>query len=237
VSLTPEEWEAGIQFLTEAGHITDDKRQEFILLSDTLGLSAIVDIIANRNGDVAHATESSLLGPFFRNGAPRFPNDADISDGATGERILVSGRVMNQSGKPIGRATVDTWQSSADGLYDLQQPNPDEMKLRGRFVTDEDGRFRFRSVRPSSYPVPADGPVGRMLRALGRHPYRPAHVHFMIAAAGYKTLTTALYLDGDRYLDSDAVFGAKESLIVRIERSSSSDSASAIDFTFVLKSV
>jgi hydroxyquinol 1,2-dioxygenase len=235
VSLTPEEWEAAIQFLTEVGHITDDKRQEFILLSDTLGLSAMVDIIANRGGNIGHTTESSLLGPFFRNGAPTFPNDADIADGTVGERLLVSGQVLNQSSKPIARATIDTWQASADGLYDLQQPHPDEMKLRGRFQTDDDGRFRFRSVRPSSYPVPADGPVGRMLRALGRHPYRPAHVHFMIAAPGYRTLTTALYLDGDRYLDSDAVFGAKESLIVRIERSSSSDSPSAIAFRFVLK--
>ncbi len=233
VSLTPEEWEAGIEFLTEAGHITDDKRQEFILLSDTLGLSATVDIIANRGGAGGDATESSLLGPFFRKGAPTFLNDADISAGAMGEPIIVSGRVLNQRGKPIARATIDTWQASADGKYDLQQPHPDEMKLRGRFLTDDDGRFRFRSVRPSSYPVPADGPVGRMLRALGRHPYRPAHVHFMIAAPGYDTLTTALYLDGDRYLDSDAVFGAKQSLVVHIEPSSGA-TASAIDFNFIL---
>jgi hydroxyquinol 1,2-dioxygenase len=235
VSLTPEEWEAGIQFLTEVGHITDDKRQEFILLSDTLGLSAMVDIIANRGGSDGEATESSLLGPFFRQGAPTFPIDADISDGATGQGIVVSGRVLNQRGQPIARATVDTWQASADGKYDLQQPHPDEMKLRGRFLTADDGRFRFRSVRPSSYPVPADGPVGRMLRALNRHPYRPAHVHFMIAAPGYQTLTTALYLDGDRYLDSDAVFGAKESLVVSVEPSSSGAHAGAIDFTFILK--
>jgi hydroxyquinol 1,2-dioxygenase len=238
VSLTPEEWDAGIQFLTEAGHITDDKRQEFILLSDTLGLSAMVDIIANRGGRDSDATESSLLGPFFRKGAPTFPIDADISDGADGERVVVSGRVLNHAGKPIARATIDTWQASADGKYDLQEPHPDEMKLRGRFLSGDDGRFRFRSVRPSSYPVPADGPVGRMLRALGRHPYRPAHVHFMIAAPGYRTLTTALYLDGDRYLDSDAVFGAKESLVVHPEPTSSSGAASsAIDFSFVLKEV
>jgi len=238
VSLTPGEWDAGIQFLTEVGHITDDKRQEFILLSDTLGLSAMVDLIANRKSHDRDATESSLLGPFFRKGAPTFPNDADISCGAAGERLLVSGRVLNQGGKPIARATIDTWQASAYGKYDLQQLRGDEMKLRGRFLTDEDGRFQFRSVRPSSYPVPADGPVGRMLRALARHPYRPAHVHFMVAAPGYQTLTTALYLAGDRYLDSDAVFGAKKSLVVSVEPASSSGAAAgAIDFRFVLSRV
>ncbi len=237
VSLTPTEWEAGIEFLTEVGHITDEKRQEFILLSDTLGLSAMVDIIANRARD-NDWTESSLLGPFFRNGAPKFPNDADISDGAAGEKLIVSGQVLSHGGKPIARATVDTWQASADGMYDLQQPHRDEMKLRGRFQTDDDGRFRFRTVRPSSYPVPADGPVGRMLRALGRHPYRPAHLHFMFAARGYRTLTTALYLAGDRYLDSDAVFGAKESLVVRAEPALSSNvKAGAIDFRFILREV
>jgi hydroxyquinol 1,2-dioxygenase len=237
VSLTPEEWERGIQFLTDAGHITDDKRQEFILLSDTLGLSAMVDIIANRDHD-NDSTESSLLGPFFRKSAPKFPNDADLSDGAAGDKLIVSGQVIGPSGRPIAQATVDTWQASADGLYDLQLAHPDEMKLRGQFRTGDDGRFRFRSVRPSSYPVPANGPVGRMLRALGRHPYRPAHVHFMIAAPGFRPLTTALYLDADRYLDSDAVFGAKQSLVVRTEPASSNGAkAAAIDFRFVLKEV
>jgi hydroxyquinol 1,2-dioxygenase len=236
VELTPEEWLAGIQFLTDAGHITDKKRQEFILLSDTLGLSAMVDLMANRDGE-SGATESSLLGPFFRQGAPTLPMDADISNGAAGERMVMEGRVVNAEGEPIAGATVDTWQASADGMYDLQQTNSDEMNLRARFRTDDDGVFRFRSVKPSSYPVPADGPVGKMLRALARHPYRPAHLHFMIHAPGYKPLTTALYIKGDRYLDSDVVFGAKRSLVAAYKHSGSNGaSADTIEWEFVLTS-
>jgi hydroxyquinol 1,2-dioxygenase len=234
VKLTPEEWLTGIQFLTDIGHITDDKRQEFILLSDTLGLSAIVDLIANRDASSA-STESSLLGPFYRSGAPEYPLDADISNGAPGEKLIVRGRVSDRAGKPVAGAVVDTWQASAEGRYDLQQPNAGEMNFRGRFRTGRDGEFRFRSVKPSSYPVPDDGPVGRMLLALGRHPYRPAHLHFMISAPGFKTLTTALYIAGDPYLDSDAVFGSKESLVVNCRRSPAQDeSPYTIAFDFVL---
>jgi len=234
VELTPEEWFAGIQFLTDAGHITDEKRQEFILLSDTLGLSALVDLMANEAGE-SGATDSSLLGPFFREGAPRFPMDADISNGASGEKMKVIGRVLNRDGRPIPNATIDTWQSSSDGIYDLQQADSDAMNFRGQFRSGADGRFRFRSVKPSSYPVPADGPVGKMLRALARHPYRPAHVHFKIAAPGYKTLTTALYIAGDPYLDSDVVFGARKSLVVRFRHSGANGaSPDTIEFDFVL---
>jgi hydroxyquinol 1,2-dioxygenase len=236
VELTPEEWRAGIEFLTAIGHITDERRQEFILLSDTLGLSALVDSIANRDSKDG-ATESSLLGPFYRTGAPTYPMDADISNGLAGEKMIIRGRVLNVASDPVADATIDTWQASSDGMYDLQQANPDEMNLRGRFRTDNDGRFRFRSVKPSSYPVPADGPVGKMLRALGRHPYRPAHIHFMIAAPGFKTLTTALYVAGDQYLQSDAVFGSKESLVVGYQPSGANGSSpDAIDFDFVLAS-
>jgi hydroxyquinol 1,2-dioxygenase len=234
VNLTPDEWMAGIRFLTDIGHITDDKRQEFILLSDTLGLSAVVDLIANRDA-ASGSTESSLLGPFFRTDAPDFPTDADISNAAPGGKLVVRGRVSDRDGKPIAGASVDTWQASSEGRYDLQQPNSDEMNFRGRFRTAQNGRFQFRSVKPSSYPVPVDGPVGKMLVALGRHPYRPAHLHFMISAPGFKTLTTALYIAGDPYLDSDAVFGSKDSLVVRY-RPSSADGSSpdAVDFDFVL---
>ena len=234
IELTPDEWFAGIQFLTDAGHITDEKRQEFILLSDTLGLSALVDLMANSEAK-SDATDSSLLGPFFRENAPRLPMDADISNGASGPKLLVSGRVLDRDGKSIAGATIDTWQSSSDGFYDLQQADADAMNFRGQFRSDAEGRFRFRSVKPSSYPVPADGPVGKMLRALARHPYRPAHVHFKIAAPGYKTLTTALYIAGDRYLDSDVVFGAKKSLVVRYRHSGTNGaSADTIEFDFVL---
>lgn len=235
VKLTPEEWLAGIEFLTAVGHITDEKRQEFILLSDTLGLSALVDLMANRKGE-STATDSSLLGPFFRQGAPKFPMDGDISHGASGEKLIVAGRVLNTAGEPVAGALIDTWQASSDGIYDLQQKDSDQMNYRGRLRTGADGRFRFRSVKPSSYPVPSDGPVGKMLLALARHPYRPAHVHFKIAAPGYQTLTTALYIAGDRYLDSDVVFGAKKSLVVSYRRSGTNGAASTIEFDFVLDS-
>jgi len=236
VKLTPEEWQAGIEFLTAVGHITDEKRQEFILLSDALGLSAIVDLMANRNS-ASSATDSSLLGPFFRQGAPMFPMDGDVSHGASGEKLIVAGRVLNTASEPVAGALIDTWQASADGIYDLQQKDSDQMNFRGRLRTGADGRFRFRSAKPSSYPVPSDGPVGKMLLALARHPYRPAHIHFTIAAPGYRTLTTALYIAGDRYLDSDVVFGAKKSLVVSYHRSGANGAASAtIEFDFVLNS-
>jgi hydroxyquinol 1,2-dioxygenase len=234
VKLTPEEWLAGIQFLTDVGHITNDRRQEFILLSDTLGLSAVVDLIANRDASSA-STESSLLGPFFRTGAPEYPLDADISNGAPGEALLVRGRVSDRDGSAVAGAIIDTWQASAQGRYDLQQPNADEMNFRGRFRGGRDGRFQYRSVKPSSYPVPDDGPVGKMLAALGRHPYRPAHLHFMISAPGFKTLTTALYIAGDPYLDSDAVFGSKQSLVVGYRHPPANDSSpDSVEFEFVL---
>lgn len=236
VKLTPDEWLAGIEFLTAVGHITDEKRQEFILLSDTLGLSAVVDLIANQNGN-AESTESSLLGPFFREGAPLLPLDADISNGALGEKMFFQGTIRDSRGNAVANAIIDTWQASADGLYDLQQSNSNEMNLRARFRADENGRFSLRSVKPSSYPVPNDGPVGKMLNALGRHPYRPAHLHFIIAAPGYKTLTTSLYMAGDPYLDSDAVFGAKKSLVVRYRPShKNGTSHDTIEFEFVLAS-
>jgi hydroxyquinol 1,2-dioxygenase len=235
VKLTPEEWLAGIEFLTAVGHITDEKRQEFILLSDTLGLSAIVDVMANREG-ASRATDSSLLGPFFRQGAPMFPMDGDVSHGASGGKLIVAGRVLNTAGEPVAGALIDTWQASSDGIYDLQQKNSDQMNFRGRLRTRADGRFRFRSVKPSSYPVPSDGPVGKMLLALARHPYRPAHIHFKIAAPGYRTLTTALYIAGDRYLGSDAVFGAKKSLVVSYRGSGTNGTAATIEFDFILNS-
>ena len=218
VNLTPQEWMKGIEFLTQVGHITDDKRQEFILLSDTLGLSALVDILANR-GKSPDATESSLLGPFFREGAPEMKAGDSIARGIKGVPLLLHGRVTSTDGKPLGDARIDVWQASTDGRYDLQFDNfkGAEMNLRARFRTDADGRYEFRSVKPSSYPVPSDGPVGKMLNAIGRHPYRPAHIHFIISAAGYRPLVTALYIDGDKYIDSDVVFGSRERLVVKYQ--------------------
>jgi len=233
VSLTPDEWMAGIEFLTAVGHITDDKRQEFILLSDTLGLSALVDILANR-GKSEKATESSLLGPFFREGAPEMKVGDSIARGIEGEPLLLHGRVTSTDGKPLAGARIDVWQASSDGRYDLQFDNfkGGEMNLRARFRTDANGRYEFRSVKPSSYPVPSDGPVGRMLNALGRHPYRPAHIHFIISAPRYRPLVTALYIDGDKYIDSDVVFGSREQLIVKYRKDGSADS---IEYNFVVE--
>lgn len=234
VNLTPAEWMAGIEFLTAVGHITDDKHQEFILLSDTLGLSALVDLLANRDKSEA-ATESSLLGPFFREGAPELAAGASIARGLEGEPLLLRGRVTSTDGKALAGAAIDVWQASPDGRYDLQFDNfkGAEMNLRARFRTDAEGHYEFRSVKPTSYPVPSDGPVGRMLNALGRHPYRPAHIHFIIAAAGFKPLVTALYIDGDEYIDSDVVFGSREQLVVKYQ--SSGTKPESIEYHFVLE--
>ena len=232
VNLTPGEWNTAIQFLVDTGKICDERRNEFILLSDTLGLSALVDIMANREKNSA-ATESSLLGPFYRNGAPVMPLGASIARNVEGAPLEIRGSVRSQSGNAIAGATLDVWTASPAGLYDLQLPEADGMNMRGVFRTDEHGGFHFRSVKPSSYPVPTDGPVGKMLNALGRHPFRPAHIHFKISAAGYEPLTTALYIAGDQYLESDAVFGSRESLVVRYARSGDVDS---IKFDFVLAS-
>ncbi len=239
VKLTPQEWMRGINFLTDVGHITDDKRQEFILLSDTLGLSALVDILANR-GKSASATESSLLGPFFREGAPELANGANIARGIEGEPLMVGGSVASTDGKPLSGAQIDVWQASSNGLYDLQFDNfkGAEMNLRARLRSGADGKFSFVTVKPCSYGVPSDGPVGMMLNALGRHPFRPAHIHFIITATGCKPLVTALYIDGDKYIDSDVVFGSREQLVVKYQSSSDklSKGPDSIEYNFVVES-
>jgi hydroxyquinol 1,2-dioxygenase len=210
---TMEEWWEGIDFLTRTGHMCSETRQEFVLLSDTLGVSMLVDALANR-GD--GATESTVLGPFYVEDPPRAELGADISGGRPGERLLVEGSVRALDGSPIAGATVDTWHSDTEGYYDVQHGGGSYM--RARFTTDPEGGFRFWSVVPSSYPIPDDGPVGQMLRAQGRHPYRPAHVHFLIAATGFRRLVTHLFVAGDEYLASDAVFAVKESLVCELER-------------------
>ena len=234
VNLTPAEWIKGVEFLSEVGHITDDKRQEFILLSDTLGLSALVDILANSDKS-ARATESSLLGPFFRDGAPELPPGANIARAIAGEPLAVTGSVASIDGQPVADALIDVWQASSNGLYDLQFDNfkGAEMNLRARFRSDAAGKFHFVTVKPSSYGVPSDGPVGKMLNALGRHPYRPAHIHFKIAAPRCKPLVTALYIDGDKYIDSDVVFGSRAQLVVKYQRDGAE--MDSIDYKFVLE--
>ncbi len=216
VEPTFEEWLAAIQFLTRTGQLCDERRQEFILLSDTLGVSMLVDAINHRKP--SGATESTVLGPFHVANAPVMQLGESISRDHKGEPLVMSGRVLDERGAPIRHALLDVWQASADGFYDIQDERQPHMNLRGVFKTGDDGRYFFRSVKPSSYPIPTDGPVGAMLTALGRHPMRPAHVHFIISAEGCETLTTHLFVEGDPYLESDAVFGVKDRLIVPFVR-------------------
>lgn len=203
------EWEQAIGFLTAVGHMCDDKRQEFILLSDTLGVSMLVDAINHRLPE--GATPTTVLGPFFVENAPELPLGAEVAPAEKGERLHVSGEVTSVGGAPIEGALIDIWHSDEDGLYDVQKP--EAPPLRARFRTDAGGKFHFWTTTPTAYPVPGDGPVGAMLRSTGGHLMRPAHLHFMIAAPGHETLVTHLFAEGDVYLDSDSVFGVKDALV------------------------
>jgi hydroxyquinol 1,2-dioxygenase len=209
--LTEAEWMRGIQFLTETGHITDAKRQEFILLSDTLGVSMLT--VALNHGKPTGATEATVFGPFHVEGAPQYADGADIANGAPGAPLYVACTVRDLAGRPVAGATVDVWQADEDGFYDVQYKDLAQSRARGVFRTDAQGRFRLKTILPVAYPVPTDGPVGQMLVASGRHPWRPAHVHFMIQAPGFETLITHVFRNGDPYLDSDVVFGVRASLI------------------------
>jgi hydroxyquinol 1,2-dioxygenase len=211
VRLTHDEWRHGIEFLTATGKKCDGIRQEFILLSDTLGLSIVLDAINQRHEE--ESTESSLLGPFYRDGVKEAEFGADIAQ-TEGDPALFHGRVVDFDENPVAGALIEVWQTAANGMYEGQDPDQPEGNLRGRFHSNAAGEYAFRSLKPTSYPIPTDGPVGRMLVATGRHPMRPAHVHFRIAAPGYETLTTALFSSDDPYVDSDAVFGVKSSLVV-----------------------
>ncbi|MGD9893386.1 MAG: intradiol ring-cleavage dioxygenase [Dehalococcoidia bacterium] len=242
VELTEAEWFQAIQFLTRVGQMCDDRRQEFILLSDTLGVSMLVDAINHRAE--GEATESTVLGPFYRPEARELPAGASISLDGRGEPAVVSGRVRSTDGTPIANALLDVWEGNEDGLYEQQDPNQPDMNLRDRFRTDAEGRYTIVAMKPVSYPVPDDGPVGEMLRSIGRHPYRPAHIHFIVSADGHLPLTTHLFAKGDPYLGSDAVFGTKDSLIVDFVRNDSVEEAAkhavrapfyTVEYDFVLK--
>ncbi|MGQ0579371.1 MAG: intradiol ring-cleavage dioxygenase [Betaproteobacteria bacterium] len=208
--LTEAEWFAGIQFLTATGKKCDDKRQEYILLSDTLGVSMLVDAINHRQR--GGATETTVLGPFYVPGSKQLPIWSDVAKGLNGVPTYISGKVSDANGKPIAGATLDVWQTDGEGVYDVQREGVSY--ARGKFVTAADGRYGLRTVKPVSYPIPTDGPVGKMLLCMGRHPYRPAHVHAIVSAPGCETVTTHIFVKGDRYLGSDAVFGVKDSLVV-----------------------
>jgi hydroxyquinol 1,2-dioxygenase len=213
VELTEAEWFAAIQFLTATGKKCDDKRQEFILLSDTLGASMLVDSINHPKGGAG--TESTVLGPFYVPGAPEMPFGGDVRrrhlDAAN--PCLVTGKVCDAEGKPLAGATLDIWQTAANALYDVQDSDAPEWNLRGQFTTNERGEYALVTEQPVSYSVPTDGPVGDMLAAAGRHAFRPAHLHFLVSADGHETLTTHVFVKGDEYLDSDAVFATKETLV------------------------
>ena len=215
VEPTQQEWEDGIAFLTRTGQMCSAVRQEFILLSDALGVSMLVDAINHRLP--GGATETTVFGPFFVEHAPEVASGTCISQPEDGPALLIEGRVQDLHGQPIAAAVVDIWHADEDGFYDVQK-NAAHLSNRARVRTDSEGRFHVIGAVPSAYPIPNDGPVGEMLKAQGRHPYRPAHVHFMIAAQGYETLVTHLFIAGSDYLDSDVVFGVKDSLIEPLEQ-------------------
>lgn len=230
VKLTEEEWAQGIDFLTKCGHITDSKRQEFILLSDVLGLSMLT--VAMNTEKPRGCTESTVFGPFHVEGAPKYELGDDIANGASGTPCLVRGTVRDISGNPIPQAVLDVWQSDEDGLYDVQHEGLNQAQARGVLTADREGTFFFRSILAVPYAIPHDGPVGRLLEATGRHPWRPAHLHFMIKAPGYETLVTHVFRDKSEYLDSDAVFGVRQSLIC--EWKEQADGSYLLEFDFVL---
>jgi hydroxyquinol 1,2-dioxygenase len=215
VRLTEQEWTQGIEFLTAAGHITDDKRQEFILLSDVLGLS--MQTIAINNEAYGNATEATVFGPFFVENSPEIPPGGDISGGAPGEPCWVTGSVSDSDGNPIAGARLEIWEADEKGLYDVQYDDG-RVAARAHLFTDAQGRYSFWGITPTPYPIPHDGPVGMMLDAVGRSPMRASHLHFMVSAEGQRTLVTHIFVRGDDYLDSDTVFGVKDSLVRDFER-------------------
>jgi catechol 1,2-dioxygenase len=223
--LTPAEWLAGVEFLTATGQKCDSQRQEFVLLSDVLGLSSLVDLINAADG----ATESTVLGPFYVPGAPVRAFGEQIGRLADGSPVLVRGVVTDLAGDGLAGARLDIWQASGNGLYDNEDPDQPPFNLRGVFVTDESGRYEFRTVRPVSYPIPTDGPVGKLLRAAERSRWRAAHIHAIVSATGYRSVTTHIFDAKNPYLDSDAVFGVKDSLVKEF-RPTGPDDPSGVEY-------
>jgi catechol 1,2-dioxygenase len=237
VRLTEAEWMQGVQFLTAVGHMSDAKRAEFILLSDTFGLSSLVDMITH--GASEEVTESTILGPFYVPEAPFRENGDSIVLADDGARLVVSGQVRSAAGDPLPGAVVDVWQTASNGMYDFQDPAQPEWNMRGRFRTDSGGRFSFVTSRPVSYPIPDDGPVGRLLRDTGRHPWRAAHIHAIVSAPGHVAVTTHIFDAENEYLDSDTVFGVKRSLAHVFDRHEEPDGSVSfsVEHDFVLRPV
>jgi protocatechuate 3,4-dioxygenase beta subunit len=236
IELTQDEWEVAIDFLTRTGQICGEERQEFILLSDTLGFSMLVDAINNRRP--TGATENTVFGPFHVDGAPEREMGAGISLDGKGETCLYEGRVIDLHGEPIEGARIDVWSDNAEGFYDVQQPDiQPKWNNRGIFTTGKDGTYSFIGIKPVSYPIPDDGPVGQMLNHLGRHPYRPAHMHYLVTAEGYQKVVTHTFVGDDPYLASDTVFGVKETLVAPFERVNNGKTVWRSPFDFVLTPV
>jgi len=231
--LSQKEWGLAIDFLTKTGQICDDNRQEFILLSDVLGVSMLVDAINNRRP--TGATENTVLGPFHVDDAPEYEMGANITKEGGRETCHFFGTVTDLDGNPVEGARIDVWSDNEDGFYDVQQPDVQPRhNNRGIFTTGPDGKYWFYGIKPVSYPIPDDGPVGQMLRHLGRHPFRPAHMHFIVSAEGFDPVTTHTFVAGDPYLNSDAVFGVKRSLIAQFDPVVSEKAGWQSQFDFVL---
>lgn len=231
--LTQDEWFQGIGFLTEVGQSCSDTRQEFILLSDILGLSMLT--VEINNAKPPGCTEPTVFGPFHVEGAPRYNNGQDVANGAAGKPCLVRGMVRGLNGTPVAGATIEVWQADDDGMYDVQKPGLSHAQARGVLVSRSNGSFEFRSVVPEPYPIPTDGPVGRFLEATARSAWRPAHIHFMIKAEGYDTLITHVFRSGDRFLQADPVFGVRDRLVA--DWKPQVDGTTLLEFDFVLNPV
>lgn len=242
--LTHAEWQKGIELLTRAGEITNPERNEFVLFSDVLGLSSLVDMLHSPDG----ATNSSVLGPFHISGAPDLAIGGDLKGPNAGPAVLVRGRVTDRNGAPIGQSAIEIWQTAENGLYSNQDEAQSDYNLRARLTTGDDGRYAFTTIRPAPYTVPDDGPVGDLLHATGRDPWRPSHLHFIVEAEGYRTLVTEVFPDDDPYLDEDAVFGVREDLVMHYRKETDpavgapdvldigqlSDPYYVVDFDFIL---
>lgn len=217
--LTHHEWRKGLDILRRAGEFTDDERNEFVLLSDVLGLSSLIDLI----GTPPEGTSSSVLGPFHILGAPDLPVGGDLKRDNDGDTVIVTGQVRDPAGTPVQGVVMEIWQTADNGLYSNQDSTQPDYNLRARMTLGADGRYAFTTVRPASYTVPTDGPVGDLLHAMGRHPWRPSHLHFIVTAPGHQDLVTEVFPSDDRYLDEDAVFGVREDLIMEYRKQTSDD--------------
>lgn len=223
-ALTHDEWRAGLEFLTRASQFTDAHRNEFVLTSDVLGLSSLVDLLNSSPG----ATEGSVLGPFHAEESPMVPVGADLIKDNDGDPVLLHGRVLDPEGRPIAGAILDFWQTAANGLYPAQDPNQHPDNLRCRMRTGSDGKYAMKVIRPSAYTVPYDGPVGDLLRAGGRRAWRPAHFHFIVGAPGFRSVVTELFNGSDSYIGEDAAFGVRDSIVVQFKRNDSAEEAASL---------